>query len=918
MKKVKPLQEVSPGPCSVAWTEDSNQAALCDEAEIEKKNQDARGLSAARASGALSPSRFNSSPLKPWQAYLSAVLATVATLGLRLALSGRLEGRPTLIIFTVPIMLSAYLGGVRAGLLATGLSYCLASYYLLAPFHSLRVAMVAERWDVFFCVLAGVVISALNEALHRARHRADIATRELQARGALVKVEVLQSAIFNSANFSCIATDEKGVIQIFNVGAERMLGYAAGDVVNKITPADISDPQEVIARATALSHELGTTIAPGFEALVFKASRRIEDIYELTYIRRDGSRFSAVVSVTALRGDDGGIIGYLLIGTDNTARRRAEEDRKRFFTLSQDVFCILGFDGYFKDLNPAWQKTLGYTKAQLLATPFIEFIHPDDQAATLAEAEKVSVGKSLVAFENRYHCKDGSYRWFQWSATPVIEDRVMYGVARDVTERKQEEAAIIRLAAIVESSDDAIVGKDLHGIITSWNKGAEKTFGYSAAEMVGSSIMRLIPADRQEEEGRILEKIGRGENMQHFETIRQAKDGRLIDVSVTVSPIKDSTGKVVGASKVARDITERKAAQKKATWLASFPECNPNPIVELDLVTGVVHYANPAIIRLIPDVKTLGVRHPLLAGLRDAEETLLGGKVDTVRREVAAGEFFFSQTITYIPEAKRVRIYSSDITERKGAEAKIRQLNVGLEQRVAERTSELEVANKELEAFSYSISHDLRAPLRAMNGFAEIVLEEFGPQLPEEGKRQLERIREGGQQMGNLIDDLLAFSRLSRQSVNRLTVDTNDLVQCVSDELKSQQNGRQIEWKIGTMPACQGDPALLKQVWVNLLSNAIKYTRDRKPAIVEAGCACESGENIYFVRDNGVGFDMRYVKKLFGVFQRLHRADEFEGTGVGLAIVQRIIHRHGGRIWAEAKVNQGAVFYFTIAGQTKI
>ena len=210
---------------------------------------------------------------------------------------------------------------------------------------------------------------------------------EVRREEALLKAGALQNAIFNSANFSSIATDAKGVIQIFNVGAERMLGYTAAEVTNKITPADISDPQEVIARAEALSVELGTPITPGFEALVFKASRGIEDIYELTYIRKDGSRFPAVVSVTALRDAQDTIIGYLLIGTDNTARKRAEEDRKRFFALSQDVLCTLGFDGYFKDLNPAWVKTLGYTKAELLATPFIEFIHPDDRQVTLAEAE---------------------------------------------------------------------------------------------------------------------------------------------------------------------------------------------------------------------------------------------------------------------------------------------------------------------------------------------------------------------------------------------------------------------------------------------------------------------------------------------------------------------------------------------------
>jgi signal transduction histidine kinase len=246
------------------------------------------------------------------------------------------------------------------------------------------------------------------------------------------------------------------------------------------------------------------------------------------------------------------------------------------------------------------------------------------------------------------------------------------------------------------------------------------------------------------------------------------------------------------------------------------------------------------------------------------------------------------------------------------ANAEILELNRSLERRVGERTIELEAANKELEAFSYSISHDLRAPLRAVDGFSHVLLEECGPQLPEEACGYLKTIRGEVLRMGKLIDDLLAFSQLSRIPLKKQEVNTGKLVRRVLEELEPQQEGRQVEIRIADLPACQGDPALLSQVWVNLLSNALKYSRQRQPAAIEIGCKSEQDENLYFVRDNGAGFDMRYAHKLFGVFQRLHGADEFEGTGVGLAIVQRVVHRHGGRVWAEAEVDKGATFYFAL------
>ncbi len=195
-------------------------------------------------------------------------------------------------------------------------------------------------------------------------------------------------------------------------------------------------------------------------------------------------------------------------------------------------------------------------------------------------------------------------------------------------------------------------------------------------------------------------------------------------------------------------------------------------------------------------------------------------------------------------------------------------------------------------------------------------MEDFGSMLPAEGQRQLQVIRESAQRMGELIDDLLAFSRLSRQPVSREKIQTEQLVRAALVDLKNECDGRQIEIKVGELPPCDGDPALLKQVWANLLSNALKYSRKREHAVIEIGCVKQEGELVYFVRDNGSGFDMRYAGKLFGVFQRLHRAEDYEGTGVGLAIVQRVVHRHGGRVWAEAAVDRGATFYFTLAGES--
>ncbi|HEY0256407.1 MAG TPA: PAS domain S-box protein, partial [Candidatus Methylacidiphilales bacterium] len=354
--------------------------------------------------------------------------------------------------------------------------------------------------------------------------------------------------------------------------------------------------------------------------------------------------------------------------------------------------------------------------------------------------------------EMKNRAKDDSTFWVDMTAVPLLNEagqpRQYIAIRTDITALKRAEEASLLLASIVNSSTDAILGKDLNGIVTSWNSGAADIFGYTAEEMIGRSINRLIPPELREEEAEILSKIRRGEKVEHFETHRVAKDGRLIDISVTISPIRNKLGRIVGASKVARDITEKKLAEEE-----------------------------------------------------------------------------------------------------------IHNLNVTLEQRVVQRTAELERANKELEAFSYSVSHDLRAPLRAVDGFSQAVLEDYGDILPEEGRHELKTIREGAQRMGRLIDDLLTFSRLSRTPLKKQTINTAKLIRAVLDELAPLRKGRKVEIRIGELPACDGDPPLLNQVWINLVSNAFKYSSRCPEAVIEIGSKEIGDETIYFVRDNGAGFD---------------------------------------------------------------
>ena len=491
------------------------------------------------------------------------------------------------------------------------------------------------------------------------------------------------------------------------------------------------------------------------------------------------------------------------------------------------------------------------------------------------------------------------------------------------------------LAAIVTSSNDAIVGKDLQGRVVTWNSGAERMMGYSAAEMIGQSVTRLLAPDRPHEEEQILEQVARGLT-RHYETVRISKSGSPVEVSLTVSPIRDADGKVIGVSSIARDITERKRAEgelrDRRARLSGIIESAMDAVISIDEQQRITIF-NQAAERMFRCAADEALGQPLdrfiPARFRQAHHQHVDefGRTGATSRAMghlrplaglrANGEEFPIEASISHAEIGTQQIYTvilRDITERQRAQEQIQQLNAELEQRVVERTAQLTEANKEMESFTYSVAHDLRAPLRHIDAFSNILREEFEETLPMEAQHYLQNIRESARKMGRLVDDLLKLARVSRQELRRERTRLDELVAEVVADLKPETAGREMEWHIDPLPAVECDPGLIKQVYVNLLSNAVKYTRPRQVAVIEVGCGKAEGETALFVRDNGVGFSMQYVDKLFGVFQRFHRADEFEGTGVGLATVDRIVRRHGGHIWANAAVDRGATFFFTVAG----
>jgi PAS domain S-box-containing protein len=617
--------------------------------------------------------------------------------------------------------------------------------------------------------------------------------------------------------------------------------------------------------------------------------------------------------------------------------RESEIRNAAIVATALDAVVGMNDRGHIIEFNPAAESMFGYTRAEVLDRPLADVIipsrlrgqHRQGLARYLATGDCRVLGKLLELSAVR---ADGTEFPVELAIARIAVggSPVFTGFIRDLTARVRGEEALRRLAAIVESSPDAIISTTPEGIVTSWNPGAERLFGYTAEEMLGREAASLIvPPECRQERSALADTFGQAQPITEFETVRLHKSGRRMDISLSLSSIRDANGNTASIATIARDISGRKQAEATRSRLAAIVEASDDAIIGKTL-EGVITSWNRGAERLygytatevvgqsidlvIPEDRRDELLH-ILDRLRHGQrihhlETRRQRKDGTLLDVVVSISPIYDRSGTIVGVATIAR----DITGRKQAEARIAALNAQLEQRVQERTAQLEHAIKELEAFSYSVSHDLRAPLRAVDGFSCILLEEHAPKLDPEAQGYLRLVSENAQHMGQLIDDLLAFSRLSRQPARKQLVAPEPLVRQVLRDLAPELDGRQVHITIGDLPACQADPALLRQVYVNLISNALKFTRRRPEPHVEVGSDQRDGSVTYFVKDDGTGFDMRYANKLFGVFQRLHRAEDYDGTGVGLAIVERIVHRHGGRVWAEAAPEQGATFFFTLEG----
>jgi PAS domain S-box-containing protein/prepilin-type processing-associated H-X9-DG protein len=761
-----------------------------------------------------------------------------------------------------------------------------------------------------------ILVGTLYAVLARTRAALDRADRDQQALVVALSAERdFSQTVLRALRDGVMVFDIRGAVLHVNPRWCEITGYSAGETVGRTAPFPWW-PDDQVAHRFALWSE------------VLASQSGIEGRADIR--RPDGVAVNVSAALFPVRDATGKVLMFIGTYRDLTERNRIEAERRKsteqldhFFEQSTDLLCIAGTDGYFKRVNPAWQRALGYSPEELLATPYVDFVHPDDVARTRDEVTRgIASGSATVGFENRYRCRDGSYRWLSWNATMTPDEQTVYAVARDTTAQRKAAETRAWLAAIVDSTEDAVIGKSLDGTVVSWNRSAQRIYGYAPAEAIGRSIQLIFMPERIGEADAILQRLAHGEVVRHDDTVQRRKDGSSVHVALSIAPIRDADGTIIGAASIARDITARVVAEERFRQVLL---AGPDAMVIVD-TNGTIAIVNEQTERLFgySAAELIGRPVELLVPerLRDrhvgyrqhylGQPTVHGMGVGLAlsgrRRDGTEFPIEVSLAPLDVENGTLVSAAIRDVTDRRNAEVEL-----------ARARDEALAATQAKSQFVAMVSHEIRTPMNGVIGLTRLLLET--PLEPSQ-RRYAEAIRASGGALLTIINDILDFSKIESGKIE-LVDDDFDLHQlleeilAVAAELSRDKPIEIVGYYPPALPAIvRGDGGRLRQTLLNLVGNAVKFT-EHGEVVVSAEPAgttkSESPRVTFAVVDTGIGVAPAELQRLFEPFTQADPTNRrVAGTGLGLTISQKLVELMHGGLNATSELGRGSRFAFTI------